>query len=476
MDKGVFKIVLAAGGVCVGVVLLYLAYSRPGYFTSQMYLGALLGLEVLAVAVWFYRRIFFPLVIVTFLLAGMNLPFGSVWAMSRWLVLAAGALIGSAILFKERRLSFGMFHILALFSILAALMSAAVSRFTTVSSLKVLSLFLLFAYASSGARLAVLNRENRFFNGLVVGCEIFVGVLAISYLLGRSMLGNPNSLGAVMGVVVAPILLWASLMPQKTFAHRRRLALCVIAMYLTFASHSRAGILAAVASCAILCVTLKKYRLLAQGTAVCAIVVASLAIFQPNLYSNAVSSFKSEVFYKGKDPAEGLLGSRQSPWQNAVEAIQEHFWFGTGFGTSDTPLESTDNLGKFASSSLATAEHGSSYLAIVAWVGMMGVLPFLFLVAALLKKVISTLIWMSRTGNPVHPAVPLAIVMLAGLLHAGFEDWLFAPGYYLCTFYWSVAFIFVDQVAFLSIPVPRHALVNRAGPQRQDLYAAVPGR
>jgi hypothetical protein len=32
-----------------------------------------------------------------------------------------------------------------------------------------------------------------------------------------------------------------------------------------------------------------------------------------------------------------------------------------------------------------------------------------------------------------------------------FEDWLFAPGYYLCVFFWSLAFVLVD-VAPKSLP------------------------
>ncbi len=70
MDKGTFKVVLAVGAICGVLGVVYFAYSRPGYFTSQTYLGGLLLLEFLAVAVWFYRRAFFPLVIVTFLLPG----------------------------------------------------------------------------------------------------------------------------------------------------------------------------------------------------------------------------------------------------------------------------------------------------------------------------------------------------------------------------------------------------------------------
>jgi hypothetical protein len=318
MDRGAFKIVLAAGGICGVLGVIYFAYSRPGYFTSQTYLGGLLLLEFLAVAVWFYRRAFFPLVIVTFLLAGMHLPLSSVWTMARWGVLAAGAMIGSVIAFKERRFSFGTFHIIALFAILAALMSAAVSRFTSVSLLKVSSLLLLFVYASSGVRLAVENRENRFFTGLVFGCEIFVGVITIFYFLGISVMGNPNSLGAVMGVVGAPLLLWASLVPQETSTRRRRLALCAIAVYLTLASHARASILAAFVSCALLCLLLRKYKLLAQGIAILAIIVALVAIFQPHMYSSAVSSFATDVVYKGKDPSDGLLARDnlhcKKPW------------------------------------------------------------------------------------------------------------------------------------------------------------------
>ncbi len=77
MTERIPKSVIRGGVVLGPLVLAYLAYSRPGYFTSQTYLGGLLLLELLAAAVWMYRRCFFPLVMVTFLLAGVNLPVGS---------------------------------------------------------------------------------------------------------------------------------------------------------------------------------------------------------------------------------------------------------------------------------------------------------------------------------------------------------------------------------------------------------------
>ena len=40
--------------------------------------------------------------------------------------------------------------------------------------------------------------------------------------------------------------------------------------------------------------------------------------------------------------------------------------------------------------------------------------------------------------------MPAAAIVAAGLFHAMFEDWMFAVGYYLCVFFWAIAFIMVD--------------------------------
>ena len=48
------------------------------------------------------------------------------------------------------------------------------------------------------------------------------------------------------------------------------------------------------------------------------------------------------------------------------------------------------------------------------------------------------------------------MVLAAGLMHAGFEDWLFAVGYYLCVFFWVLAFAFMDL-----LPAAAPAVVYR---------------
>ena len=239
MTDRIPRSVLLASLVLAPMFLAYIAYSRPWYFTSETYLGGLILLEFVIAALWLYRRVFFPVLITVFLLAGVNLPVGTVWTAARWLFLAVGAVFGLFITIREHRYRFGLFHLIAVFLILTALLSATVSRYPNVALLKILSLFLLFLYAATGARVAVTGRENIFFARLLLGCELFVAANAIFYLLGVEAMGNPNSLGAVMGVVGAPLLLWGTLVAEQRSSRHRRGALFAIAVFLGFVSHSR---------------------------------------------------------------------------------------------------------------------------------------------------------------------------------------------------------------------------------------------
>lgn len=446
--------VLIGGAILAAFFLVFIAYTQPGYFNNVTYLAGFLFLELTLAAICMYRRVFFPLILLAFLFAGSNVGLASVWTRGRWLLLALGAVVGCMIILKTRCCRFGVFHAFAMFAVLAALVSATVSRYPSFALLKVLSLLLLFVYCGTGARLAVLGREDHFFTGLLTGCEVLIGTIAALQFFGAEPMGNPNSLGAVMGVVGAPILLWGMLLEGDRGVRLRRLALFAVCMYLVVQSQARAAMIAAFVSCGIMCLVLRKHKLLAQSCGFALILIATAAIVRPEIFSNTVASLTSSILYKGHDPGVGVFSSRESPWQTAIDSIRDHFWFGTGFGTADKgPGQGdTEQLGNFASNSAFKTENGSSYLSIAAWVGVAGVLPFFLLVLMVASNVIRTLVWMFKTGNSSHPAIPLAIVMVAGLLHAAFEDWLFAPGYYLCVFFWSAAFVLVDTAPSFSGP------------------------
>lgn len=427
---------LAIAGLATA--LAYFAYTRPWYFTSQSYLSGLIFLEFVVAAVWMYRRYFFAVVLVTFLLAGVNLPVGRGWAAGRWVVLGVGALVGLIIILKDHFHRFGFFHLLAFFAVLTGVISAAVSNYPDVALLKVLSMLLLFVYGATGVRVATIGRENNFFRGLLLGCEILVGCNVVFYTLGIQAMGNPNSLGAIIGIVASPILLWGVLLGGDRRLYNRRLLFYVLSLYLVFLSHARAGIAAALFSSAVLCFALKKYKLLVEGMVALAIVVAAVALIQPN----AISSMTTSVVYKNKE--EGILASRQSPWQAAIDNFNQHPWFGMGLGTTIEGKDANEERSQFSSSGAVTAENGSSYLSLLVGVGTFGAIPFGILLVLLLGKILRTIMQMRASGNAVHPAVPLAMVAAGGLLHAAFEDWMFAPGNYLCVFFWCVVFLLHD--------------------------------
>jgi O-antigen ligase len=463
-------ILLAVLGLLIGC---FFVQSLTGFFNNADYLGALLLIEIVMASLWIYDIIFFPLLMAFFLWAGMNVPASSAAMTARWPVLAVAAFAGSLIWMRNRRHAYGAFHLVAFSCVGAALVSASVSADPATALLKVLSLFLLFLYGSTGARLAMLGRETRFVRGLLIGCELTVYGSAIAYLGARfPVWGNPNSLGAVMGVVIVPLLFWGMIVAETRPQRHRRLIALVLAGALLYVSLSRASILAASIAVVTLCVSLRKQRLLVQGAFLAVLFLVGSAVWDPPNFDHFVDSVTNDILHKGK-PEESIWASRQTPWEETVTAIKQRPWFGTGFGTgymgvnaADAPPHLSLTSGGVYTKESANREHGNSYLALAEYVGVLGIVPFAFLVFFVARMIFQVCLWMHMTANPYHCAIPLAMVLLAGLVHAFFEDWLTAVGYYLCVFFWTSAFLLRDNLPALrriNIPSasPVHPIVVR---------------
>ncbi|MGB6383983.1 MAG: O-antigen ligase family protein [Terriglobales bacterium] len=443
-------------GLALGLsLLLYFFYSYLSYFGDISFLGGILVLEVIIASIWKYDQRFFILLIIAFLWAGMSVPLAGAWTSGRWLVLSVGAVVGYIVWEKKPRRPFGSMHLAAFFCICTAFVSATVSQFTQMASFKALSLLLLFLYCASGARLAVIGREGRFFQGLLLGSEIAVYVTAACYLgLGESIWGNPNSLGAVMGIGLFPVLLWGWFIAEGPTLRFRRLVALLLCTYLIHYSMARAAMVSVMLVTIIFCVCLRQYRLLVKVAALVLFLIAIGGMFAPQSLDQQLGDLKDAFLYKGhKD--EGVLGSRRTPWEKSIASIKEHPIFGTGYGTSPSGEDPGLKFGKFASSAETARENGSSYTTIAEWVGLLGVVPFVVLLALTLSNVWKVCAWMRRTGDSRHYSIPLAMIVLSGLVHANFEDWLFAVGYYLCVYFWFFAFLLADLVPETeTVPVP----------------------
>ena len=54
-----------------------------------------------------------------------------------------------------------------------------------------------------------------------------------------------------------------------------------------------------------------------------------------------------------------------------------------------------------------------------------------------------------KTKSASHPWVLIGIVLPGTLMHAGFEDWLFAKVYYLTVLFWTFSFMLVNFLGVL---------------------------
>src|SRR5208282_2078121 len=163
---------------------------------------------------------------------------------------------------------------------------------------------------------------------------------------------------------------------------------------------------------------LRRYRLLFKGVGIALFLAAFVAAVAP-LHQHPSESLTSAFVYKGRRE-DGILASRRPIWDETVSSIQQHPWLGSGFGTSPTSSEVVQRPESFESFREATREHGNSYLAITEWVGLAGDVPFFALVTLTAVNVGRALAKMRRTSNILAPAIPLAGVLAAGLVHAAF--------------------------------------------------------
>jgi O-Antigen ligase len=443
-DKAQVMLVPLGMIVCLG--LFALVERRPGWFANTTYLGAFLALQIAFVGLTHYEAVFFPLLMGTFLWAGSALPFYATGMASRWLFLAVGGLGGFVIWIKNPRpRHFGAIHLVAASCILSALVSAIVSEVPRTALLKVASLFLLFLYTSSGARVAIVGREHKFVSGLVLACEVLVYVSAACYFVfGFGVFGNPNSLGAIISIAVVPVLLWAALVAETRGLKQRRFFALALCGGLLYQANSRASTLAAVVVVVVFTVALRHQRLLLQCAFVSVLFLSLMAVISPTQIEERASEFTGRVIYKAGGTHPGAFGSRLSPWAETISVVRRRPWFGTGFGTSELGELRPDLTSSVYTIEGSNREHGNSYLALAEYLGLLGGVPFLVLLLMLVRMLLRICSWMRRTGNPYHYCIPFALVVISGLVHACFEDWLFAVGSYLCIFFWVSAFLLVD--------------------------------
>ena len=178
----------------------------------------------------------------------------------------------------------------------------------------------------------------------------------------------------------------------------------------------------------------------AQGVAVALALAALVATVVP-LHQQPSDSLTSAFLYKGRREDEishraGRYGMKPfRPYRSTL--------VGSGFGTSPTSMEVASHR-KVSNRSVRPPES----MATATWRLRNG-----WDLREMFRFSPSSFPRCERGAGPSANAAdqkcfiirsPIGGILMAGLVHAAFEDWLFAPGYYLCVFFWSLAFIMMD--------------------------------
>jgi O-antigen ligase len=249
----------------------------------------------------------------------------------------------------------------------------------------------------------------------------------------------------------------------------------ILCAYLVRYSLSRAAMITAATVTVVFFLSLHRYKALVQISVVVLFLISLGGMLAPDKLSKQFYDFKEEFLYKGHKE-EGLMGSRRGPWEESIASIKAHPLFGTGYGTSPTGVDPGFGIGITNSTSETEREHGSSYIAIAEWVGLLGVLPFAALLSLTFLNLWKICRLVMQTREPRYYSIPIAMVLLAGFVHGFFEDWMFAVGSYLSLFFWICAFLLPDFVpAAESVPAIGPVSYT-AVPLPSDYGAAVSSR
>lgn len=454
---------LLIAALAAGSVLLLRA---PAFLTGDSGFRTLLVVSLAIFTLTEYRRAMLPVVVIGFLWAGLDVPYQETAYAGRWAVLAMAALFGLIVWSRSPyKLDFGAVHLLAAFTVLSTLFSALGAVNRQLALLKCLSIFLLFLYLSIGGRVTFQGKEASTVHGVMKVCQWLVLLCAVLYLVDLPYWYNPNSLGGIMGMFAWPFVLWGYLIARSVQERRYAGFVVLVCATLLLLSRARAGMLAAGLSSMIILFSLRRIRLISLATL--GLIVFFLAFFL--IAPDNFHDYTQTVIYKPNetDRELSLLSSRRSPWEKTIKTIQEHPWFGTGLGTPEKSVEGIFTTGGYR-------EHGNSYLTVAEGLGLLGVAPFALLLVVLLHRVQMACAWMRRNNNPAHCAIPLVWVMLAGLVHAMFEDWLLSAGSYFCVGFWIITFWALDltnRKAFSSVPTPVAVdLRSQSSPQAQPSW------
>jgi O-antigen ligase len=271
--------------------------------------------------------------------------------------------------------------------------------------------------------------------------------------------GNTNSFGALAAFLLP-------LLAARLFGHKLSFSgsflpsagFVLLIVYLLYISRSRASLLAFVVSM-VVCYFIEPRSQIFRVAAGGGVAVLLFLTARPESSINAIEQFA----YKGS-AQHGILGSRLGLWVASTRDFMENPLMGIGYGITDSKEErwqvDTATRG-------VKEERGSSPLAVLSQVGLLGGVPYL---AAVLLVAIRSVLFARQVHDPWLTAMTASV--WAGITNSLFEGWMTSVGSGLLWLLLTQCYL-LDAVMSRLRP-PRRAAVPLPWVTRHPLRSSVP--
>ncbi len=251
----------------------------------------------------------------------------------------------------------------------------------------------------------------------------------------KSYFGNPNSVGALIGIFIIPVFASKVLMAKDSGKKSIALLCFVFAIFFLFWSFSRAGILAGLISGIVLVLFLLPRRIFVFYLLLFILFLG----FERQIKHQYFEYFYSQWVQKGRATETDIFSSRRTIWENAFDVAKERLWSGYGFGANEDISQSAE-IGYHSFELRRRTEN--SYLTVFEQLGIPGLIVLLLIMISLCNPIPILFLKKIVSRDRYIIIVMLYSIIIGGFVNAIFEDWLFSVGSFICVLFWIIAGMF----------------------------------
>lgn len=240
---------------------------------------------------------------------------------------------------------------------------------------------------------------------------------------------HQNTLAAAIFFTIPGV--WILLLNKNKSLNFILLIILLLNLFIIIISHSRAVILAFLATFIFYIVLSKSIKLVLIVSAIFFIISISYFLIIP------INNLLNDYILKG---GKNIWERRIFLWEASFEAAKKGNILGLGYGVSDPLIKTPDYAGSYYKYGMYIREKGNSLLAIIEETGIVGLFLFLLPLYEGIRRAVKNL---NKVRNSIQKKEIIVYLsfLIGYFIHAQFEAWWVGVGSIQLPFYYMLLFI-----------------------------------